>query len=41
MSFLMAGGALLLALLLGIVLDYGGVGGPQSAGRHVPSFDSW
>jgi hypothetical protein len=39
MSFLVAGCALLLALLAGIVLD--DVSGWQRARRNVPSFDAW
>jgi hypothetical protein len=42
MSFIVAGGVLLLALLVGIViLDDAGVRGRQKARRDVPPFDAW
>jgi hypothetical protein len=41
MSFIVAGGVLLLALLAGIVLDNIGVRRRRNAQRDVPPFDAW
>jgi hypothetical protein len=41
MSFIVAGGVLLLALLTGSVLDAIGITRWQQARRDVPSFDAW
>jgi hypothetical protein len=41
MSFLVAGGVLLLALLVGIVLDDVSVARRQNARRDVPPSDAW
>jgi hypothetical protein len=41
MSFIVAGGVLLLALLAGIVLDGIGVRRRQKARRDFPPFDAW
>jgi hypothetical protein len=41
MSFIVAGGVLLLALLAGIVLDGIGVRRQQKARRDIPPFDAW
>jgi hypothetical protein len=42
MSFILAGCALLLALLVGIlILDDAGVGGRQKAGRDASSPGAW
>jgi hypothetical protein len=41
MSFLVAGGVLLLALLVGIVLDDISVSRRQNARRDVPPYDAW
>jgi hypothetical protein len=41
MTFLVAGCALLMALLAGIVLDGVGVGGAQKARREFLSFDEF
>jgi hypothetical protein len=41
MSFIVAGGVLLLALIAGIVLEGIGVRRRQQARLDVPSFDTW
>jgi hypothetical protein len=41
MSFIVAGGVLLLALLAGIVLDGVGVRRRQKERRDIPPFDAW
>ncbi|MEA2775568.1 MAG: hypothetical protein QOF90_974 [Acetobacteraceae bacterium] len=41
MSFIIGGGVLLLALLVGIVLDGIGVSRQRRARRDVPHFDAW
>jgi hypothetical protein len=41
MSFVVAGGVLLLALLAGVVLDGVGVRRRQKGRRDIPPFDAW
>jgi len=41
MSFIMAGGVLLLALLVGIVFDRTDVAGQRPARRDVSNLDPW
>ena len=41
MSFIVAGLALLLALLVGVVLDHTDVGKSREAPSRIPSFDAW
>jgi hypothetical protein len=41
MSFIVAGGVLLLALIVGIVLDTIGASRRPNARRDVSSFDAW
>jgi hypothetical protein len=41
MSFIVAGGVLLLALLAGVVLDGIGVSRRQKERRDIPPFDAW
>jgi hypothetical protein len=41
MSFIVAGGVLLLALLAGIVLDGIGLRKQRKARRDIPPFDAW
>jgi hypothetical protein len=41
MSFIVAGGVLLLALLVGVVLDGTGDRKPHRDRRDIPPFDAW